>query len=58
MTRKLLLQLLTHPDMDEESQQAFQDEIDIALLYEKPVVCEHGRGLTDYCEPCGRIHSE
>lgn len=19
-------------------------------------VCEHGKGLTDYCEPCGRIH--
>ena len=18
--------------------------------------CEHGKGLTDYCEPCGRIH--
>ena len=20
--------------------------------------CEHNKGLTDYCEPCGRIHSE
>jgi len=19
--------------------------------------CEHGEGLTDYCEPCGRVHS-
>ncbi len=19
-------------------------------------VCEHGEGLSDYCEPCGRIH--
>ena len=19
-------------------------------------LCEHGRGLTDYCEPCGRIN--
>jgi hypothetical protein len=19
--------------------------------------CEHGKGLTDYCEPCGRIHN-
>ena len=19
--------------------------------------CEHGEGLSDYCEPCGRIHS-
>jgi len=18
--------------------------------------CEHGKGMTDYCEPCGRIH--
>jgi uncharacterized Zn finger protein len=21
-------------------------------------VCEHGRDLNDYCEPCGRINSE
>ena len=21
-------------------------------------VCIHGRGLTDYCEPCGRINGE
>lgn len=49
MTRKLLLQLLTHPDMDEESQQAFQDEIDIALLYEEPFMCEHGRVIIDSC---------
>ena len=20
-------------------------------------VCDHGKGMTDYCEPCGRIHS-
>ena len=19
--------------------------------------CEHGKGLTEYCEPCGRIHN-
>ena len=24
----------------------------------KPEVCSHGKGLTDYCEPCGRIHGE
>jgi len=20
-------------------------------------LCEHGKGMADYCEPCGRIHS-
>lgn len=20
--------------------------------------CEHGKDLSDYCQPCGRIHSE
>ena len=23
----------------------------------EPEKCEHGKGLTDYCEPCGRVHS-
>ena len=22
---------------------------------EANIQCEHGKGLTDYCEPCGRI---
>ena len=21
-----------------------------------PVTCKHGKGLTDYCEPCGRVN--
>jgi hypothetical protein len=21
-----------------------------------PIYCEHGKGMTDYCQPCGRIH--
>lgn len=27
---------------------------------EKPqeAKCEHGKGLTDYCQPCGRIHGQ
>jgi len=29
-------------------------ELTSQLLAEK---CEHGKGLTDYCEPCGRINS-
>lgn len=26
------------------------------MIAVKPV-CEHGAGLTEYCEPCGRINS-
>ena len=32
---------------------AFQDEATLELIFLK---CEHGKGLSDYCEPCGRIH--
>ncbi len=21
-------------------------------------VCDHGKGMTEYCQPCGRVHSE
>lgn len=37
--------------------------VDIEFPWEEPeqseivYVCEHGKGLTDYCEPCGRVHS-
>ncbi|KKM12236.1 hypothetical protein LCGC14_1720240 [marine sediment metagenome] len=30
----------------------------MATAFAKKVMeCEHGKGLTDYCEPCGRINS-
>jgi hypothetical protein len=27
-----------------------------ALNRGEPEICQHGNGLTDYCEPCGRIN--
>jgi hypothetical protein len=26
-------------------------------IFEQTYDCEHGKGLTDYCQPCGRIHA-
>ncbi len=35
------------------------DELEAKLAEQERGValCEHGKGMADYCEPCGRIHS-
>jgi DNA repair exonuclease SbcCD ATPase subunit len=37
-----------------------QKRLDFAIQQAERLIgdtkCEHGKGLTDYCEPCGRIH--
>lgn len=36
------------------------EEVDAAFSKYQPTeeLCEHGNGVNDYCEPCGRIHNE
>ena len=42
-------QLLLKQSLNEDKARVLDE------LYRGAVVCEHGRGITDYCERCGRI---
>ena len=32
--------------------------VDVVSSLRKEMRCDHGKGLTEYCAPCGRVNSE